>query len=1042
MDRNDYDEIYEDNEQNNDVNQIQQKPKATNQIKEQVKQQAKEQAKKEVKKKVKKEVGKVVAKVGTRLMANPYFWIAVAIILGVVILIAILIAEFAYIYQGLSSRWDKVTNLWGHLWSGTASQVSDEDISNLYYDLTNQGLDFKELGAVGEHSFLGANQSFIDNPELREEAERKIDKVREQYTAQYYLNTIKESDLKPVQVYKLVDNETGEGQSLVIEHKLDKDGKVVKETKEEAAQRLLSQKLLAIRESEFIESGEYIGNNMLNVDEGIGLYLKRYLLAEAETFTARNDYSFAGEGYRGSIFIDGGEKEKSISDKVIDNFLVASIYISPITAPVAIFQKVFNFVDGMTMVEQGNIDDDPQGELFVKFQVERSIVHPTNYDGDRVTNEMREETFDITEWVNDYAMPWQYPFAFHLNTLSPDVGYEVALMAHKYHNLYLQVRPKESGCVKVFSENGKLKETYSLITPEIYRRQMATWYETVDYDYSTDPHSAWHGKAHEHALNYYDVDQAGVNISVDSSTGKIHIDVETVTPKDVITPIMITTTTTDITYSCEENGDNDTFFDTSVAICSLQDSTETEYDEPIYTDFECTHVWYTDITDEEGIVIDQKRHESSHTATKTTRVKHEYEKQIVVQYNYVYEDNPIVTISDTVSKVDGIEKTGIEAMTELLFPEPEIDIASQTIVNEDQVAKYYRGNILTKSEDGKSKDPLVISTSAEAIIKSICDLYSGHSSSYTNVDIDDIEAYDSSLEDYMTVGLEYNMVRQLIQFFAMNGIVDGSGIGFTETNSFNVMAQWFISGASVSITSSGNIATIATGSGREVTSPVTGRIMKDDDTGYIYIQTEKLGTIYLNNIQLDASVKLGQTISKGQIIGITKGNVSYYRTDDAGQEVQELVNELKQLQIIKFSDYAWPVPDSANITSRFGGRNLTVNGVTTSWHNGLDIGAPERTPIVAYMDGVIDVVQDQGDQGYGRFVKIKHSDDCYTLYGHMKEWAVKAGDTVKKGDVIGYVGSTGRSTGNHLHFEYRKGPNYGDAIDPLSKLSNYREILN
>ena len=72
----------------------------------------------------------------------------------------------------------------------------------------------------------------------REEAERKIDQVREQYTIQYYLNTIKESDLKPVQVYKLVDNETGEGQSLVIEHKLDKDGKVVKETKEEAYRRL------------------------------------------------------------------------------------------------------------------------------------------------------------------------------------------------------------------------------------------------------------------------------------------------------------------------------------------------------------------------------------------------------------------------------------------------------------------------------------------------------------------------------------------------------------------------------------------------------------------------------------------------------------------------------------------------------------------------------------------------------------------------------------------------------------------------------------
>ena len=140
------------------------------------------------------------------------------------------------------------------------------------------------------------------------------------------------------------------------------------------------------------------------------------------------------------------------------------------------------------------------------------------------------------------------------------------------------------------------------------------------------------------------------------------------------------------------------------------------------------------------------------------------------------------------------------------------------------------------------------------------------------------------------------------------------------------------------------------------------------------------------------------------------------------------------MQTVYFSDYAWPVPDSANITSRFGTRTDPITG-KTSRHNGVDIGAAQGSPIVAYMSGEIYKAAYDPD-GYGYYIIIKHSDDCYTLYGHMSAFAVRSG-TVEKNQVIGYVGSTGRSTGPHLHFEYRTGPNYSDGIEPLSKLSNY-----
>jgi murein DD-endopeptidase MepM/ murein hydrolase activator NlpD len=94
-------------------------------------------------------------------------------------------------------------------------------------------------------------------------------------------------------------------------------------------------------------------------------------------------------------------------------------------------------------------------------------------------------------------------------------------------------------------------------------------------------------------------------------------------------------------------------------------------------------------------------------------------------------------------------------------------------------------------------------------------------------------------------------------------------------------------------------------------------------------------------------------------------------------------------------------------------------------HKGTDIGAPYGTPIHAMMDGVVQFAGRSG--GYGNFVKLAHSGGVASGYGHMSRFAVRSGAHVKQGQVIGYVGSTGMSTGPHLHWEVWKN---GAVVNP------------
>lgn len=125
--------------------------------------------------------------------------------------------------------------------------------------------------------------------------------------------------------------------------------------------------------------------------------------------------------------------------------------------------------------------------------------------------------------------------------------------------------------------------------------------------------------------------------------------------------------------------------------------------------------------------------------------------------------------------------------------------------------------------------------------------------------------------------------------------------------------------------------------------------------------------------------------------------------------------------------FAYPLAKAAPLTSDFGTRTDPVTGKKGASHNGIDLGAPNGTDILAAENG--EVIVASWWNGYGNTVIIDHGNGVWTLYGHIRNDGIKVrkGDAVKRGQKIAEVGSTGKSTGNHLHFEVRINEK---AVDP------------
>ena len=148
------------------------------------------------------------------------------------------------------------------------------------------------------------------------------------------------------------------------------------------------------------------------------------------------------------------------------------------------------------------------------------------------------------------------------------------------------------------------------------------------------------------------------------------------------------------------------------------------------------------------------------------------------------------------------------------------------------------------------------------------------------------------------------------------------------------------------------------------------------------------------------------------------------------EERRRLAEESGKVLTYDGGMFKWPAPSYTRISDDYGNRIHPITG-TNQFHNGVDMAAPGGSPILAAYDG--EVVAATYNASMGNYVMIDHGDSLYTIYMHASALYVSKGDYVSKGQKIAAVGTTGRSTGNHLHFSVRKNGSYVSPWNYLSK---------
>ncbi len=184
-------------------------------------------------------------------------------------------------------------------------------------------------------------------------------------------------------------------------------------------------------------------------------------------------------------------------------------------------------------------------------------------------------------------------------------------------------------------------------------------------------------------------------------------------------------------------------------------------------------------------------------------------------------------------------------------------------------------------------------------------------------------------------------------------------------------------------------------------------------------------------IEMEEEIRTVSGMNDNQLLASIYYNIKNIKSRVSVQmqsykEIDSLIKNKEQL--LASTPAIQPVSngDLSRIASGFGYRIDPVYK-TVKMHAGLDFAAPQGTPIYATANGRITLAGNAGD-GYGNHVIINHGYGYQTLYGHMVKVKAKIGQTVKRGEVIGWVGSTGKSTGPHCHYEVHKN---GNKIDPV-----------
>ena len=189
---------------------------------------------------------------------------------------------------------------------------------------------------------------------------------------------------------------------------------------------------------------------------------------------------------------------------------------------------------------------------------------------------------------------------------------------------------------------------------------------------------------------------------------------------------------------------------------------------------------------------------------------------------------------------------------------------------------------------------------------------------------------------------------------------------------------------------------------------------------------QNVGASITNNITNEIKNSIDEkTESSNSVANIVSVNVKDEKEVTSRKEENEKEKNSEKTTMEKDAESVKKIckfqkPLSGTITSEFGGREATIEGMTTD-HKGIDIAANAGTSIKAAMTGTVSVAEENSE--YGKFIKIVNK-DVMTVYAHCKSLKVKKGDKVKIGQTIATVGSTGNSTGPHLHFEIRLSNRY------------------
>ena len=177
------------------------------------------------------------------------------------------------------------------------------------------------------------------------------------------------------------------------------------------------------------------------------------------------------------------------------------------------------------------------------------------------------------------------------------------------------------------------------------------------------------------------------------------------------------------------------------------------------------------------------------------------------------------------------------------------------------------------------------------------------------------------------------------------------------------------------------------------------------------------------NENFDKPINVNQVLNANQAQKIIDIQSTVYGAGGTEEEIKYLKekSELSKSEKnnVESSDLnSMCVPVSGEITSEYSYRVHPISG-EYKFHSGLDVGADYGTNIKCALDGKVIKVDNQELTTYGKFIRVSHSNGVDTVYAHCSEIIASVGDVVKKGDVIAKVGSTGNSTGPHLHFEVR-----------------------